>query len=66
MLEEQYAAAGTQPPVCIAVPSDDRNDSNHRLTSGIRHSGFRVATPAAIVAVYDCRVRALFLLFPPR
>lgn len=43
---------------CIAVRSDDRNDSNHRLTSGIRHSGFRVATPAAIVAVYDCRARS--------
>lgn len=44
--------------VYIAVRSDDRNDSNHRLTSGIRHSGFRVATPAAIVAVYDCRARS--------
>lgn len=43
---------------CIAVQSDDRNDSNHRLTSGIRHSSFRVATPAAIVAVYDCRARS--------
>lgn len=43
---------------CIAVRSDDRNDSNHLLTSGIRHSGFRVATPAAIVAVYDCRARS--------
>ena len=44
--------------VYIAVRSDDRNDSNHRLTSGIRHSDFRVATPAAIVAVYDCRARS--------
>lgn len=42
----------------IVARSDDRNDSNHRLTSGIRHSGFRVATPAAIVAVYDCRARS--------
>ena len=48
---------------CIAVQSDDRNDSNHRLTSGIRHSSFRVATPAAIVAVYDCRARSPSLSF---
>lgn len=51
------ASTGTHTS-CIAVRSDDRNDSNHRLTSGIRHSGFRVATPAAIVAVYDCRARS--------
>lgn len=53
-------------PVYMAVRSDDRNDSNHRLTSGIRYSGFRVATPEAIVAVYDCRARSSssFTLFP--
>lgn len=50
---------------CIAVQSDDRNDSNHRLTSGIRHSSFRVATPAAIVAVYDCRARSPSLSVAP-
>lgn len=58
------ASIGPRYASCIAVQSDDRNDSNHRLTSGIRHSRFRVATPAAIVAVYDCRARSLSLSFP--